>query len=153
MEACNPLGTDTVQYFGSVDAQATATVQKMLSSLTFYEGSRGETPISELIKIEQPLPNMDVSTPLQIKGKAKGYWYFEGNFPITLEDASGNELYAGSVEANGPWMTETFVPFSTTIRFKAPDDERGYLVFKNANASGKPEKDREYRLPVIFPPK
>lgn len=153
MEDCNPLGTDAVQFFGSVAGEASATMQQMVSTLEFYEGNREETPLSELIQIERPLPNLEVASPLQIKGKAKGYWYFEGSFPITLVDASGNVLYSGSVEADGPWMTDTFVPFSKTIRFEVPHGERGYLVFEKANASGKPEMDREYRLPVIFPPK
>ncbi|MCR9100129.1 MAG: hypothetical protein NXI25_09270 [bacterium] len=29
----------------------------------------------------------------------------------------------------------------------------GYLVFQRSNASGLPENDRAFRLPVLFPPK
>ncbi|MCH2489638.1 MAG: Gmad2 immunoglobulin-like domain-containing protein [Flavobacteriales bacterium] len=153
MAQCDPLGSDTVNYKGSINANDRNILNTMLRSLRFYTGEEKEKQLSELIQIEHPLPNLDVTSPLTIKGKARGYWYFEGSFPYKLEDANGAELASGSINADGKWMTEEFVPFEKQIAFEAPDDERGYLVFKRANASGKPEHDRTYRLPVLFPPK
>ncbi len=109
--------------------------------------------ISNLIKVENPLPNMEVTSPLKVKGEARGYWYFEADAPIVLLDKDGKKLAESYIKATGDWMTEDFVDFSGTIDFDAPDDERGYLVFKRANPSDKPENDREYRIPVLFPPK
>jgi hypothetical protein len=113
-----------------------------------------QRPIGDLLKIEKPLPNMDISSPLKVEGEARGQWYFEGDFPVVLEDRNGKILARGVAEAQGRWMTSDFVPFELTLTYDdAPDDERGYLVFQRSNASGLPEHDRSFRLPVLFPPK
>lgn len=113
-----------------------------------------QRPIGDLIKIEKPLPNMDISSPLKVKGEARGQWFFEGDFPVVLEDSNGKTLARGVAKAQGRWMTSEFVPFELTLTYDdVPDDERGYLVFQRSNASGLPEHDRSFRLPVLFPPK
>lgn len=108
--------------------------------------------LDNLIRVTQPTPNSEVSSPLAIEGSARGYWYFEADFPVRLEDYRGNVLARGVASAQGKWMTEDFVPFTAELRFDAPDDERGYLVFERANPSGLPENDRAFRLPVLFAP-
>ena len=111
-------------------------------------------PLSDLIQIEQPLPNKDIQSPLIVKGKARGQWFFEGDFPVKLIDKDDKTIATGIASAQGKWMTTDFVPFELQLTFdQAPDDERGYLVFEKSNASGKPQHDRSYRLPVLFPPK
>lgn len=109
--------------------------------------------ISNLIIVENPLPNMEVTSPLKISGKARGYWYFEADAPIVLLDKDGKKLAESYIKATGNWMTEDFVDFSGSIEFDAPDDEGGYLLFKRANPSDNPENDREFKIPVLFPPK
>ncbi|WP_203296025.1 Gmad2 immunoglobulin-like domain-containing protein [Luteirhabdus pelagi] len=153
MKQCDPMGDDSVKLKGSVSEENWNTMLRMLETLEFYEGEREERPISELVQITKPLPNTEITSPLTIEGKARGFWYFEGDFPLRLVNKDDAILYEGPVSANGKWMTEDFVPFPTTITFKAPDDERGYLVFERDNPSGTPENDRSYRLPVLFPPK
>ncbi len=153
MESCDPMGEDSVKFFGKIADSDIERLYKMIESLTFFDADQEKKQIAELIQIEKPLPNKDISSPLTIKGKARGYWFFEGSFPFKLEDANGNELVSGIIEAKDNWMTENFVAFEKEIVFNAPDDERGYLVFNRSNASGKPEHDRVYRLPILFPPK
>ncbi|MCB9289406.1 MAG: hypothetical protein H6560_18995 [Lewinellaceae bacterium] len=106
--------------------------------------------IGNLLKVEKPLPNQNVASPLGIEGRARGYWFFEGSFPVTLLDKDYKTLATGNAEAQGNWMTEDFVPFRLTLEFESPGDERGYLRFEKANPSGLPENDREFRFPVIF---
>jgi hypothetical protein len=152
MSQCDPLGSDKVSYFGTIAPEDANLLNNILRSLEFHKGSEDKKQLSELIRIEHPLPNSDIRSPLQIKGKAKGYWFFEGSFPVRLEDGSGNTLFSGSIQTQGNWMTEEFVNFEKEITFSAPDDERGYLIFNRANASGLQENDRTYRMPVLFPP-
>lgn len=150
MEECDPLAGDRVERSGSLDKRLSIVVKEMLRSIAFTEGGQRKEDIGNLIRVEQPLPNQDVGSPLTVKGKARGYWFFEGSFPVTLEDKDGKTLASGIAEAQGKWMTEGFVPFQLTLEFDSPGDERGYLVFEKANPSGLPENAREFRLPVIF---
>ncbi len=105
-------------------------------------------PEDEGIHIIKPEAGSAVSSPLKIEGEAKGSWYFEAEFTVHLEQ-NGKTLADTIVHARGDWMTSDFVPFFTTLIF--PESIRkgdAFLVFKNSNASGKPELDKSYRLPV-----
>lgn len=150
MQECDPMTGDRVERSGTVADAARRRTLRTLAGWRFETSDR--EPIENLLRVEQPLPNNDVSSPLQISGEARGYWYFEADFPVRLETYDGAILARGVAEAEGDWMTESFVPFRTELRFDAPDDERGYLVFERANPSGRPENDRSFRLPVLFPP-
>ncbi|SDS04120.1 Gmad2 immunoglobulin-like domain-containing protein [Gramella sp. MAR_2010_147] len=150
LENCDPMGEDKIKYYGKVETDIKS---RMINILEFFQfQSNYQKPISDLIKIEKPLPNMDVTSPLTTKGKARGYWFFEANAPIEIQDKDYNTLAESYIKAEGKWMTEDFVDFSGKIEFESLDDERGYLVFKRANPSAKKENDRIYRLPIIFPP-
>jgi hypothetical protein len=113
------------------------------------EESRQNT-VSDLIQVENPLPNDDVQSPLTVKGQARGTWYFEAEFQVFLKDKNNNILAQSQAVAQGPWMTRDFVPFEATLRFDPPDDAQGTLVLQKANPSGKPEHDSTYVIPINF---
>jgi Immunoglobulin-like domain of bacterial spore germination len=116
------------------------------------ENESSNMAVSDLIKVETPLPHAEVQSPLTIKGQARGTWYFEGEFQIQLKDKDDNLLARTPAIAQGPWMTEDFVPFEATLRFDPPGDAQGTLVLQKANPSDNPENDRSYTIPVIFQP-
>ena len=151
MRSCDPMGSDEVRYTGEIDRSSKEKILRILKSFKFE--TTGKINISELIQVEKPLPNIEVTSPLTVKGSARGFWYFEANAPIEILDKDYKKLGESYIKAEGEWMTRDFVDFTGTIEFNAPDDERGYLVFRRANPSDKRENDREYCLPVIFPPK
>ena len=105
---------------------------------------------SNLIRVTTPLPNALVKSPLQIEGEARGVWYFEASFPVSLYDASGKLLARGPAQAEGEWMTQNFVPFALGLKFDLPTTATGTLVFEKDNPSGLPEHADEYRLTVRF---
>lgn len=151
MSECDPMGEDKVKYSGEIDTTTKNQILKILKSFKFKNDNQKE--ISDLIKVEKPLPNIDVQSPLKIEGKARGQWFFEADAPVEILDKDFKKIAEGYIKAEGEWMTSDFVNFSGTIDFEAPDDERGYLLFKRANPSDLKENDREYRIPIIFPPK
>ena len=110
------------------------------------------TPASkdDLIVVNTPLPNTEIESPLLIQGKARGNWYFEASFPVSLYDEAGNQLGIMPVQADGEWMTTDYVPFSEQFTFATSTTSTGTLVFKKDNASGLPEHDNELRIPVRF---
>ncbi|MCR4279001.1 MAG: Gmad2 immunoglobulin-like domain-containing protein [Candidatus Uhrbacteria bacterium] len=107
-------------------------------------------PLDDLIRVTSPKENDLVSSSILIRGEARGYWFFEASFPITVLDANGNELYRGPVQAKGEWMTEDFVPFETKVTIKEPTTKTGVIIFHRDNPSGLPEYEQEIRIPVRF---
>lgn len=106
---------------------------------------------SELIVVRSPSAGAVVSSPLRIEGRARGVWFFEGDFPVVLEDARGRRVAEWYVTAKGEWMTDEFVPFEGTIEFKKPDSGvRGRLVLKKDNPTGLPKHDDEIEIPIFF---
>ncbi|MCW9707028.1 Gmad2 immunoglobulin-like domain-containing protein [Fodinibius salsisoli] len=152
MEECDFLEGDKVVRKGTLNNHDAEIIHHMLGNLTLEEIGEKETA-RDMIEVKKPLPNMDVTSPLTVIGKAKGYWYFEGSFTIKLYDAHNNLLAETAAQAKEDWMTEQFVPFEATLTYDAPDDQRGRLVFERANPSGKAENAQMYSIPVIFPPK
>ena len=106
--------------------------------------------VSELIKVEEPISEELVTSPLMIKGEARGYWFFEASFPVKIYDANGIELGMAVAQAEGEWMTEEFVKFNAILKFEKPSTETGMLVFKKDNPSDLPENDAELKIPVRF---
>lgn len=115
-----------------------------------YQDELNEQPNSGSIQVNQPLPNQKISSPLTIKGHARGTWFFEASFSVALYDAQKNLLAEGVVQADGEWMTSDFVPFTAQLKFTAPTGRGGKLVFSKANPSGMPENAQTYTLPVQF---
>jgi hypothetical protein len=103
-----------------------------------------------LIRIENPKPNEIITSPLIVKGEARGYWFFEASFPIKLLDDKENLIALEIATAQAEWMTEDFVPFEVAVEFENPAAEKGILVFEKDNPSGLPENADELRIPVFF---
>lgn len=107
-------------------------------------------PKEDLIQVESPRAREKISSPLVIKGKARGFWFFEASFPIKLFDGNGNLLAATAAQAQDEWMTNEFVPFRAELKFTSPQTEKGTLVFERDNPAGLPEGAEELRMPVVF---
>ncbi|MCX8094944.1 MAG: Gmad2 immunoglobulin-like domain-containing protein [Caldisericia bacterium] len=104
-----------------------------------------------LIMVEKPKPYEKIQNPVLIKGKAKGYFFFEATFPIKIIDENGNVLLTDYIETKDNWMTENFVSFEKYININFGKTKRGFIVFERANPSGLKENQFELYIPVYFP--
>lgn len=116
---------------------------------------------ADLITIHTPQPNDVVTSPLEIRGAARGTWFFEATFPVVLVNWDGLIIAEGYAEAvldpndpNSTWMTEDFVAYKATLEFEDPSWEedfskRGSLILQKSNPSGLPENDA-LEIPVSF---
>jgi len=113
----------------------------------------------DLIRLETPLPNSTITSPLLIKGEARGNWFFEASFPIYLTNWDGliiaEEYATAQSDPANPddagWMTTGFVPFTATLTFKNPEyKNNGSLILKKDNPSGLPEHDDALEIPIFF---
>lgn len=105
---------------------------------------------TSLIRVDSPLPGATISSPLVVRGEARGQWYFEADFPVRLLDATGRELAVVPAQAQGEWMTTDFVPFEALLNFATSTTDTGFLVLEKSNPSGLPENADEVRVPVRF---
>ena len=105
---------------------------------------------SDLIRLDSPRPGEIVTSPLVIRGEARGYWFFEASFPIELVDETGRVLTGTIATAESDWMTEEFVPFEAVLEFESDSvrGSKGILVLKRDNPSGLPENDDALKIPV-----
>ncbi len=104
-----------------------------------------------LIQLFKPLPNEVIKSPLEIKGKARGIWFFEANFPIVLTDWDGLIIAEGIARTVESWMTEEFVSFSSELNFEKPDlKDNGNLILRKDNPSGLPEHDDVLEVIIFF---
>jgi len=115
----------------------------------------GEGVKHELIEVDAPAAGAVITSPLAVSGRARGPWYFEGDFPLVLTDWDGRIIAEGYASAQGEWMTEEFVPFTGTLVFEAPPkingfSDRGTLIFRKDNPSGLPEHDDALEITVYF---
>jgi immunoglobulin-like protein involved in spore germination len=111
--------------------------------------------IPDFIEVYSPKPNQVVcgDGSVTVTGRAKGYWYFEATFPVTVVDVHEQPIGEWYAEAQSDWMVSTWVPFKGVIPFREPQGMEGKIVFHKSNASGLPEHDMAYEMPVKFQPK
>ncbi len=117
---------------------------------TLYVESVATADLSRLIQVAAPVPGALVSSPVSFSGKARGPWYFEGSFPVTVRASDGSAIGSGIAEAKGEWMTLEFVPFTGAVSFTKTPTATGTLVFHKENPSGDPALDLSYTIPVSF---
>jgi hypothetical protein len=87
-----------------------------------------------LIKVQTPLVESLVSSPLNISGEARGNWFFEASFPVVLVDWDGVVVAEGVAEAQGEWMTESFVPFVASLEFINPYNSGDPRFYEKRNS-------------------
>jgi len=120
---------------------------------TASQNEENDKSKNNLIRLETPLPNQTVSSPLTIRGQARGSWFFEASFPVFLIDWDGRIIAQGIASAESDWMTSEFVPFEATLTFTADKEtysHRGALILKKDNPSGLPKNDDALEIPIII---
>lgn len=97
-----------------------------------------------------------IQSPLILSGTIDGPWFFEGSATVEVQDTEGHVLGQAITTAESLWMDKALdnepVAFTATVLFAQHLVDEGFLVFKNANASGLAEHDHDIRIPVRISP-
>lgn len=109
-----------------------------------------EEQVQPDVVLETPQYGDLVTSPLTVKGKARGTWFFEANIPVTLKDETGKVLVQQGFMTASDWMTVDYVPFEGTLEFDPGDAQFGVLIIEKDNPSGLPEFDSSFAIPVRF---
>lgn len=155
-----PAFTELIPSYPSAPGNAPLVLQTenvnthlVLSTTPLPQSTRLSTatsmPLSEGIIVDSPRLYGQVQSPLEVKGKARGTWFFEGDFPVSLLDENGKELASGPAKAQGNWGTDDFVPFRLQLAFTAPKTKKGLLVFEYPSPKDG-EVLRQYKMPIYF---
>lgn len=99
--------------------------------------------------LTHPLPYKTVPEAFPVQGALRGTWFFEGSFPLTIEQTDGTVVVEGYATALSDWMTEDLVPFQTTVVIPPEAPRALVLVIKNDNPSGDPVRDRRIEIPIV----
>lgn len=102
-----------------------------------------------MIRVTSPKVLDVVTSPLVVRGEARGPWYFEASFPVRLVDDRRQTIAVVPAQAQGEWMTTYLVPFEATLTFST-QAKVGTLIFEKSNASGLPEHADSVEVPVRF---
>lgn len=101
--------------------------------------------------IDQPLPHTALTNPLSISGQARGTWFFEASFPLSLYDAHGQLLATGLATTTANWMTTDYIPFSAQLSFTPPAGHgTATLVLQKDNPSTNPNLDEAVSLTLTY---
>ena len=109
------------------------------------------------IVVSSPLPESTVSaSPIVIKGKAVGNWFFEATAPVEVVNWDGLIIGQGYIKVNDgyDWMTTEMVPFTGTISYDASQlgpYKYGWIIMRKDNPSGEPQFDDALEFKILFP--
>lgn len=106
-----------------------------------------------LIVVTSPHSGERVGNPIELKGMARGYWFFEASAPVVVTNWNGLIIGEGIITADGEWMTEDMVPFTGTLSYVIPENNysaTGTLIFMRDNPSGLPENDMAHEFNIIL---
>lgn len=92
------MASDRPLRYGQLNEPDRRVIQQALQEWAFFEEAEERQPLSDLIKVNQPLSNDDIDSPVKIEGKARGQWYFEGDCPVELQDKDDKAPLARSLE-------------------------------------------------------
>ena len=92
-----------------------------------------------------------ITSPLVIKGEARGTWFNEGSFPVILTDGDGLIIAETQTTVNSNWKTDDYVEFEAYLEFTTPEvyKTNGHLIFQNANQADSLEESA-YEITVHF---
>lgn len=111
--------------------------------------------LANWINIESPYINQKISTPVTVKGTARGNWFFEASAPVDVVNWDGLIIGQGymTVDEGYNWMTTEYVPFTGTISYDVSQlgaYDHGWIIFKKDNPSGESKFDNALEMRVIL---
>jgi hypothetical protein len=139
----------------------TKAVPKNPSTATPNENTEQTAPVlaqkDDMIVVSSPAIDSTISaSPVVIKGRARGNWFFEASAPVEIVNWDGLIIGEGyiSVDDGYDWMTTEYVPFTGTISYDASQIgvyNYGWIIMKKDNPSGEPQFDNSLEFKIFFP--
>ena len=104
----------------------------------------------DMIVVDNVTPGITVLPQFKVFGKARGTWYFEASFPVSVVAEDGRTIAQGHAEAQSDWMTEEFVPFMADVQLTESYSGPATLVLHKDNPSGEASRDASLEMPIVI---
>ncbi|MDD5144700.1 MAG: Gmad2 immunoglobulin-like domain-containing protein [Candidatus Pacebacteria bacterium] len=105
---------------------------------------------SDMIRVKNPEENEVIRSPYVVKGEARGFWFYEGTFPVKVYDMHGRLIGSSNAQAKGDWQTNSFVPFEAEVDFEIPSSDLGDLILEKGGTSAILGNLKTVVIPVYF---
>lgn len=99
----------------------------------FTEDIGNELEMSDMIRVDSPRPNQEISSPLSIEGQAREEWFSGAGFLVALLDESGAEIATSRALAQEGRTQEGFIPFTAELSFGVSEEEQGRLILRSGS--------------------
>lgn len=109
-----------------------------------------ENASTDLIRVTTPTPGAVTGKQFKVMGEARGNWFFEASFPITVLDKDGAALTTVVAQAGSEWMTTEFVPFTADVSIPESYIGSATIILNKDNPSGLPEHDASISFPITI---
>ncbi|MES2014558.1 MAG: Gmad2 immunoglobulin-like domain-containing protein [Patescibacteria group bacterium] len=124
------------------------------SAVPLVSGAKSEVVYrnasADTIVVASPKPGELFGSIIDVQGRARGRWYFEASFPVSVEDSAGNVIGSGVATAGSDWMTTEFVPFTATITLTTSYVGEAKVILKKDNPSGESSRDASITIPITI---
>ena len=134
----------------SQDYRITFRVEKATKKEPVPSPTVSSSSTNEKVKLFNLKENQVIASPFTLQGEARGTWFFEASFPIEVRDGNNKPILIQAVQTKEDWMTEKFVPFTTTLTFTKPTTSTGTIILHKDNPSGEASRDESVTIPIIF---
>lgn len=135
----DPLMGDRIERRGFIDASLRNVEEEILQSFLF-DGIHDEmstnrvTEEKERFIIDSPEYGEIIKSPLSVRGKVFGKWFFEGDLSIRLETRDGEVLAEVPATPLGTSDEEDYTPFEVSLVFEDTTATSGQLLLGHSGS-------------------
>ncbi len=125
----------------------------LFSQVSTATSSTDAFPGTVLISLHNPKAYSEITSPLFVTGEARGVWFNNGEFTVTVYDADRMQIAEASATALVPINnSDDFVPFVALLNFTSKHPRsNGFIMVKRGGASALNPSPWDYReIPIYF---
>lgn len=111
--ARSPIIDIAYDTYGEETERYAAIIDELLGSLTFAKGTNAGR--FDVIDLDLPELGSVVRSPLRVVGEARGSWFLERTFPVSLQSADGTVIASSTATAAKEWTPDALVPFTAEL--------------------------------------
>lgn len=128
--------------YGEETERYAAIIDELLGSLTFAKGTNAGR--FDVIDLDLPELGSVVRSPLRVVGEARGWWFLERTFPVSLETMDGMVIASSTATAAKEWTPDALVPFTAELTWDAARTATGSvaLVLREATTTAATTTER-----------
>jgi hypothetical protein len=123
-----------IALIGLINNREKETIQPVITDETTTE-QEIETPVNPATFSVTINQNDIVTANQEITGSVPGFWFFEGDFPVSLVDTNDNVFATVIATSPEDWMTANIIPFTVTTPATLSYTGPGKIIFTRNDPS------------------